>query len=194
MTARVSGVAIAVVTDNRDPERLCRVKVGYPWHDDPRASHWARLAAPMAGANRGVVLIPEIGDEVLVAFERGDLRHPYVVGALWSARAAPPAASADTRLFRSRSGHQLRFDEGAPGAVELSTHDGKRVVMDDDGVRIEDGNGNRLRIDGTSGAIDIASSGKLTIKAASIAIDASGTIEIKAGATLTLRGALVNIN
>ena len=78
----VKGVATALVTQNKDPESLCRVKVRYPWHDKPTVSYWARLAMPMAGKDRGLVVIPEVGDEVVVGFEREDLRFPYVLGAL----------------------------------------------------------------------------------------------------------------
>src|SRR6185437_12498879 len=86
----VKGVAVALVTQNNDPEKSCRVKVRYPWHEQASESYWARLAVPMAGDGRGVVLIPEVGDEVLVAFEREDLRFPYVLGALWNGKDKPP--------------------------------------------------------------------------------------------------------
>src|SRR5215813_7878222 len=78
----VKGIAIALVTQNEDPEGLCRVKVRYPWHGKPADSYWARLTMPMAGKDRGLVLIPEVGDEVVVGFEREDLRFPYVLGAV----------------------------------------------------------------------------------------------------------------
>lgn len=89
------GVAVALVTQNKDDKGLCRVRVQYPWHDKPTESYWARLAVPMAGRERGMVLIPEVGDEVLVGFERGDLRFPYVLGALWNAKDKPPLANSD---------------------------------------------------------------------------------------------------
>jgi uncharacterized protein involved in type VI secretion and phage assembly len=68
------GVAVAVVKENKDESGLGRVKVAYPWHSQPHQSYWARVATPMAGKDRGIYFIPEVGDEVLVAFERGDLR------------------------------------------------------------------------------------------------------------------------
>ena len=83
----LKGVATALVTQNKDDEGQCRVKVRYPWHDRPSESYRARLAMPMAGQERGWVLIPEVGDEVLVAFEREDMRFPYVLGALWNGKA-----------------------------------------------------------------------------------------------------------
>lgn len=198
MASNGKGVATALVTDNKDPDGLCRVKVRYPWHDNPKATYWARLAMPMAGKNRGVVLIPEVGDEVLVAFEREDLRVPYVIGALWNASDTPPASNADgrndKRTIRSRKGHRLLFDDGAAGAVELAMDNGKRILMDDRSVCVQDEKGNHFRIDSTSGTVEITSIGKLTIKAATVSLEATGALEIKAAATLTLRGALININ
>ena len=194
----LKGVAIAFVTDNKDHVGLCRVKVRYPWHDKPHESYWARLAMPMAGNNRGVVLIPEVGDEVLVAFERGDVRFPYVIGALWNGKDKPPLANDDgkndKRILKSRKGHMLQFDDGARGVVEMAHVDGRRVILDDDGIRVEDGKGNQVKIESASGAMSIQANGPLSIKATTITIEASGTLDLKAGATLTVRGLLVNIN
>ncbi|HVC12451.1 MAG TPA: phage baseplate assembly protein V [Burkholderiales bacterium] len=194
----VKGVAIAIVTQNQDPDGLCRVKVSYPWHDQPRESYWARLAMPMAGKQRGLVLIPEVDDEVLVGFEREDLRFPYVLGALWNGKDKPPLANDDgrndKRILKSRNKHYLLFDDGTRGVVELAHEKGRKVTLDDDGIVVEDGAGNRIRIDSNSGALTIEATGQLNIKAATISIEASGTLELKASATLTVRGALVNIN
>ena len=194
----MTGVMTAVVTRNDDPDGQCRVKVRYPWHDKPLASYWARLSMPMAGKDRGVVFIPEVGDEVLVAFEREDMRFPCVLGALWNARQLPPENNSngknDKRLIKSRKGHRLLFDDGTPGAVELALRDGKKVVFDNNGIRLEDAKGNHVKIDSNSGSIEIKATGALTIKAATITIEAAGTLDVKAGATLTLRGSLVNIN
>src|SRR5438552_2340137 len=147
----VKGVAIALVTKNDDDEKLCRVKVSYPWHDQPRESYWARLSMPMGGDGRGVVMIPEVGDEVLVAFEREDLRFPYVLGALWNGKDKPPLTNDDgkndKRLVKSRKGHRLLFDDGQRGVVELAHVHGRKAVLDDDGIRIEHGKGNQTKIE-----------------------------------------------
>lgn len=192
------GVGIAIVRQNRDEDGQGRVKVSYPWHSEPRESHWARLAVPMAGQGRGTYFLPEIGDEVLVAFERGDLRFPYVIGALWNGVDKPPERNADgkndRRVIRSRKGHMLVFDDGRKAAVRLELHDGKRVVLDDDGIRLEDGKGNRLTIDSRGGAVKLEASGALTLKGASVRIEATGTIDVKASGMLGLNGAMVNIN
>ncbi len=198
----VKGVAIALVTQNRDPDGLCRVKVRYPWHHQPRESYWARLAMPMAGKDRGVVLIPEVGDEVLVAFEREDPRFPYVIGALWNGVDQPPEKNSDgrndKRLIKTRKGHRLLFDDNATrGSVELMLNDGrtgKKIVLDDDGIRIDDGAGNKITIDSRGGAISLEATTRLTLKAPMLTIESSAALELKASGALTLRGALVNIN
>jgi uncharacterized protein involved in type VI secretion and phage assembly len=194
----VKGVAVALVTQNKDDEGLCRVKVRYPWHDKPRESYWARLATPMAGKERGLVLIPEVGDEVLVAFEREDLRFPYVLGALWNGQDKPPLANGDgkndRRILRSRKKHYLLFGDGAKGVVELAHEKGRKVVFDDDGFSVQDEKGNVVKVDSNSGAMTIEAKGQLNIRAAKISIEATGTLEVKASATLTIRGSLVSIN
>ena len=194
----IKGVAIGLVTQNQDPDGLCRVKVRFPWHEKASESYWARLAMPMAGNDRGVVMIPEVGDEVLVAFEREDLRFPYILGALWNGKDKPPInnddGKNDKRLVKSRKKHTLLFDDGAKGVVELKHERGRRIVLDDDGFIVEDEIGNKVQVDSNSGAMTIEAKGQLTIKAASISLQATGTLEVKANATLTLRGTIVNIN
>jgi uncharacterized protein involved in type VI secretion and phage assembly len=194
----LKGVAIAIVTQNKDDEGQCRVKVRYPWHDQPSESYWARLAMPMAGQERGWVLIPEVGDEVVVAFEREDMRFPYVLGVLWNGKAKPPLANDDgkndKRILKSRKKHYLLFDDGTRGVVELTHEKGRKVIFDDDGFAVQDEKGNVVKVDSNSGAMTIEAKGQLNIRAASITIEATGTLEVKASATLTIRGSLVNIN
>jgi uncharacterized protein involved in type VI secretion and phage assembly len=194
----VKGMAIGLVTQNQDPEGLCRVKIRFPWHDKPSESYWARLAMPMAGNDRGVVLIPEVGDEVLVAFEREDLRFPFVLGALWNGKDKPPYANDDgkndKRIIQSRKKHYLLFDDGAKGVVELKHEKGRKITLDDTGIAVQDENGNVFRVDSASGAMTIESKGPLKIKGTTITLEATGTLEVKASATLTIRGSLVQIN
>jgi uncharacterized protein involved in type VI secretion and phage assembly len=194
----VKGMAIGTVTQNQDPDGLCRVKIRFPWHDKPSESYWARLAMPMAGNDRGVVLIPEVGDEVLVAFEREDLRFPFVLGALWNGKDKPPRANDDgkndKRIIQSRKKHYLLFDDGATGVVELKHEKGRKITLDDTGIAVQDENGNVFKVDSASGAMTIESKGPLKIKGTTITIEATGTLEVKASATLTIRGSLVQIN
>ena len=109
---RISGVVVGVVTNTQDPAGLGRVKVKFPWLSDSEESFWARVATPMAGKGRGFYFLPEVEDEVLMAFEHGDARFPYVLGALWNGQDKPPESNEDgknnIRSIKSRSGHVIR--------------------------------------------------------------------------------------
>jgi len=193
------GVAIAVVRHNKDDSGQGRVKVSYPWYSQPRESYWARVATPMTGKGRGMYFIPEVGDEVLVAFERGDLRFPYIVGSLWNGVDKSPASNDDgnndVRQIRTRKGHKLTFNDGAKGLVQLELNDGKKLSIDDDGIKLDDAGGNSLVIDSNNGGVVTIQAGlKLSLKATQISIEASGTLDIKAGPTLSLKAAMININ
>jgi uncharacterized protein involved in type VI secretion and phage assembly len=194
----VKGVAVAIVTQNKDDQGMGRVKVRYPWHEKTAESYWARLATPMAGKDRGLVTIPEVGDEVVVAFEREDLRFPFVLGALWNGKDKPPFDNADgkndKRLFKSRKAHTLVFDDGAKGVVELAHEKGRKITFDDTGFAVQDENGNVVKVDSASGAMTIEAKGDLTIKAMKITLQANTSIDIKASATATIQGGLVRIN
>ena len=194
----VKGVAIALVTQNKDDEGQGRVKVRYPWHDKPTESYWARLATPMAGDGRGLVSIPEVNDEVVVAFEREDLRFPVVLGALWNGKDKPPFTNGDgkndKRMFRSRKKHELLFDDGTKGVVELKHEKGRKIRFDDDGFVVQDEKGNVVKVDSNSGDMTVEAKGSLTIKAATSITIKAPSIEVNATGVLTLKGATVNIN
>lgn len=194
----LQGLAVGVVTDNKDPDGLSRVRVKLPWQAKGDTSYWARIATPMAGPDRGAYFLPEIDDEVLVGAEGGDPSHLYVLGAVWNGKQKPLRDNADGkndhRLIKSRAGHQLLFDDGDKPVVELKLADGKRLVMDDDGVIVEDGQGNKLTISTGSAGIVIESGATLKLKSQSISIEAGASLTIKAAGTLTIQGALVKIN
>lgn len=195
----LSGLAVGVVTDNTDADGLARVRVRLPWHAKGDTSFWARAAMPMAGSERGTYFLPEVGDEVLVGAENGDPSHLYVLGVLWNGQARPPATNDDgknnDRLIKTRANHLLRFDDDeAKPEVELALADGKHLVLDKDGVVLEDGKGNVIKIESSSGAIDITAGQKLTLKAATVSIDATASMDIKSSGTLTLKGSVVQIN
>jgi uncharacterized protein involved in type VI secretion and phage assembly len=173
---RVYGVVVGIVTNNQDPDRLGRVKVKFPWLGDDDESAWARIASPMAGKNRGVFLLPEVDDEVLVVFEHGDMRFPYVLGALWNGSDAPPETNADgknaVRVIRSRSGHVIRLTDADGGE--------KIEIIDKTGD-------NRVVIESASNTITVsAPNGTIKLAAQQIDIEATGVA--------TLKGATVNIN
>lgn len=199
----IRGVAVGIVTDNKDPEDMGRVKLSYPWREADDESYWARIATPMAGEDRGTYFLPEEGDEVLVAFDGGDIHHPYVLGALWNGEEKPPEDNADgnndVRKIRSRSGHEIVLDDSeAEGKVEITTSGGHRIVLDDSAtgskIAIEDGDQNEIVLDSTKGAIEISSATKLSLDAPMIELKGSGNVKIDAAGILTLKGSLININ
>jgi len=144
------------------------------------------------------LLHPEVNDEVLVAFDRGDLRHPYIVGSLWNGKDTSPATNGDgkndVRLIRTRKGHTLTFNDGDKVLVQLELSDGKKLAMDEDGIKLDDANGNSIVIASRSGELTITAAQTLTLKAPKIVLNASGTIDVKASAALSLNGATVSIN
>lgn len=127
-TDRIHGVVIGIVTNNQDPDGLGRVKVRFPWLSPDHESTWARVVAPMAGNDRGFYTLPEVDDEVLVAFEHGRVELPYVLGALWNGKDKPPADNGDgennIRVFKSRSGHIVRLDD-TEGSEKIEIIDAK---------------------------------------------------------------------
>lgn len=133
-----NNIVIGLVTDNTDPDGLARVKVKYPHLTEDHASHWVRLSAPMAGPGRGIEYLPEVDDEVLVAFEHGDIRRPYILGALWNGRDKPPLPNSEAvqggkvvrRITKTRTGHQMDFDDGA-GKIKVVTAGNHCLEMSD---------------------------------------------------------------
>ncbi len=203
---RTAGVAAGIVTNNHDPEGLGRVKIRFPWLSDNNETDWVRIATFMAGPERGAFFLPEVGDEVLVAFEHGDINRPYVLGALWNGAATPPEADGDgrnnIRKIKSRSGHEIIFnddDTAMQEKIEIHTGAGHRILLDDSSgrekIEITDKTGsNKIIIDSVQNSISLESAMQLKIKAQIIEIEAGAMMTIKAGATLTVQGALVKIN
>jgi len=199
-------VVVGIVTNNQDPDGLGRVKLRFPWLDENTESNWARLATPMAGGDRGMVFIPEVNDEVIVAFEQGDMNRPYVLGSLWNGEDTPPETNSDgrnnIRKIRSRSGHEIIFDDNDASRqekLEIHTNAGHTILLNDasgqEKIEIKDKTGNNsIKFDSVQNSIDIESSVKLKIKSRMIEIESEGTMSLKANATLTIQGALVQIN
>lgn len=199
----LAGVYVATVRDNEDPEGMGRVKLEYPWRETTNESRWARIAVPMAGGDRGTYFLPEVGDEVLVAFENGDVDYPYVLGALWNGADAPPASNADgdndVRRITSRSGHHLTFDDDeSAGNVVIETAAGHTIELSDasgsETITIEDTGGNSIVFDSTSGSLSITGATKLSVDAPAIELSSNGNVTIDASGVLTLRGALIKLN
>jgi phage baseplate assembly protein gpV len=134
---RPAGAVIGLVTNNTDPQGMGRVKVRFPWLHDTEESHWARIAQPYAGPGRGTFWLPEVGDEVVVIFDRGDPNHPYVLGGVWNGEDdVPPPGNPDGednhKIWRTRSGHQIIFED-TDGSEKITLIDGvseRHLVID----------------------------------------------------------------
>jgi uncharacterized protein involved in type VI secretion and phage assembly len=190
-TGRVYGVAVGIVTDNADPDKRGRVKVRLPWLGADAESAWARIVTPMAGAARGVFFLPDVDDEVLVAFEHGDVEHPYVLGALWNGQATPPADNADgknaIRLLQTGAGLTIRFDDTSGAErLEIADKDGKEQVVIDMAAK-------KVSVT-SSGDVEIsASDGKVAIAGKTVEISSSGEAKLTASGTLDVEGQTVNV-
>ncbi|BAY84775.1 Rhs element Vgr protein [Calothrix parasitica NIES-267] len=131
-----NGVTIGIVTNNKDPDGLGRIKVKFPWLSQTEESYWARVLTPMAGNDRGIYFLPEIDDEVLVAFEQGNMSLAYVLGSLWNGKDKPPVQNDDgknnQRVIKSRSGHQIILDD-TEGEEKIIIQDktGKNQILID---------------------------------------------------------------
>lgn len=200
VTSKIIGVVVGLVTNNQDPDKMGRVKLTFPWLSDEEEGYWARMAVPMAGNERGIYFLPEVNDEVLVAFEQGDARFPYVVGALWNGRDAPPAENGDgknnVRVIKSRSGHVIRLtDEDGKEKIELVDKSGNNSVVFDTAE-------NTITITADKDIVLSASKGSIKLNARQIEvtssadakIEAKAGVDVKAGATMNIKGQVVNIN
>jgi uncharacterized protein involved in type VI secretion and phage assembly len=183
------GVYAALVTEIVDPDGQGRVRVRLPWSPDPSGKAyeaWARLSTLMAGGNRGSWFVPDAGDEVLLAFEAGDPRRPYVIGSLWNGRDAPPESMDaggrnEKKTLRSRNGVVVSLDD-ADGreSVTLRTPGGQAVTLEDGPGRIEvrDANGNTVEL--ASAGITVTASAKVTVQASQVEVSA-GMVTVNAG-------------
>jgi uncharacterized protein involved in type VI secretion and phage assembly len=197
--ARCYGVVVGVVTNNQDPEKLGRVQLRLPWMDEKVQSPWARVASPMSGKDRGLWLLPEVDDEVLVAFEHGSPDTPYVLGGLWNGQDTPPATNEDgkndERFLKSRSGHVIRLsDKSGEEHIEIVDKSAKNKIVistKDDSITVE-----------ASGDITIKAGGTLKLSGrdvevtstAAAKVEAGQGMDLKASAQLNVKGAMVNIN
>lgn len=197
--SRIHGVVIGVVTNNKDDQGLGRIKVKFPWLSGSVESHWARVATPMAGNGRGLYSLPEVDDEVLVLFDRGDVRFPFVIGALWNGKDKAPANNSDghnsERVIKSRSGHTIRLkDEKGAEKVEIVDASGKNSV-------VIDTTANAITVRADACIVLSAPQGDVVIEAKNLKIavgDAKVEVEaamtIRAGGELALEGSTIDLN
>ncbi len=190
------GVYPALVSDIQDPDSTGRVKVRLPWSPDSggqRYEVWARLATLMGGNKRGSWFIPDVDDEVLVVFEGGDVRRPYVIGGLWNGTDAAPesmdgAGRNYKKVLTSRNGVKVTLDDtDGQEKFVAETPGGQKVTLKDGpgSVEIADSNGNSIKLE--SSGVTITAAATLTINASAVTISASSLTH---SGTATISGAL----
>jgi phage protein D/phage baseplate assembly protein gpV len=202
---RWPGVVIAIVTNSDDPKDWGRVKVKFPWMADDAESNWARVLGAGAGPEAGFYVMPDVGDEVVVAFEHGDFNRPFVLGGLWNGQHKIPTEAAgarsgekpQVRTWQSRTGHKITVYDNADNKIELVTAGGHIVTMDDAGSKIEikSSGGLKITLDDGGSKITVNSGGEIEVKASgNMKLEAGGNMDIKANGQMNLKGAMINLN
>jgi uncharacterized protein involved in type VI secretion and phage assembly len=172
------GLYPALVTNIVDPENLGRIQVKFPSlgqsGDDVRA--WATLLTPYADDNQGFEILPAVDTQVVVGFEAGNPRRPYILGSCWNGRESlpeSPQAANNKRLIKTRSGSLLEFDDSEGAAkVTVSMKSGHQLVLDD-------------------GALEVSLKHS---NGCTIVFNAGGQIEIQANATVEITASALNVH
>lgn len=210
-----AGVAVAVVSDANDPTHQGRVKLTFPWLSDDYVSDWARTVQLGAGKDRGAMVIPEVGDEVLVAFEQQDPQRPYVLGGLYNGvdtvNTKGPSlidsgsGAVNRRSLISRNGHRLDLldEDGKTEGITAETGDGKlKLTLDSVGTRIVVHSDGSILVEGKKGIVVDAASSDLQLKGKKISITATNGVAVSGGAgavdvetqvALSLKGTTVKV-
>jgi uncharacterized protein involved in type VI secretion and phage assembly len=202
------GLQYGIVCQNKDPEKLERIKVRFPWLDggDEDQSHWAQLLTPMEGKKFGWYTLPDIDDVVVVAFIAGDISQPVIIGGIWSKTDNSPEPNEDGknnfRGYRSRAGHRMVLDDSSKVKVYIADKTTKNMIgvgeFDKDGAGPNVCAIYKPPMSGTLG-VSVSTmegkmeltckNGKLTVTAEqNIKLNAKTTIDIKAGQDFTLEG------
>jgi uncharacterized protein involved in type VI secretion and phage assembly len=200
------GVVPAIVTNNKEDSepKIGRVKVKFPWLSDDE-SDWCRVAAPGAGAKRGLSWLPEVNDEVLVAFEHGDIRRPYVIGSLHNGKDPPPfdvgdVVGSDGKVVKrglvTTKGHKIVLSESpSESSIQIATSDGAfTVVFDEKNQTIKLTSGGKLEISAKQD-ITIDGQANVSIKAgANLKLEASANVTVQGNGQVQVKGSVVQIN
>jgi len=193
---KIYGVVTAVVTNNKDPDKKGRIKVKYVWMGEAKAieSNWARVVSLMAGNDRGMHFLPEVDDEVLVAFEHGNINYPYIVGSLWNNTDKVIEKNEDgknnLRIIKSRSGHKITLDD-SDGKEKITIEDKstKRTIVFDGENKTLD-----IKNDDTDGKVTINAKGDIEITSdKNVKITGKSGITLKSDGDIKIEGKNVNL-
>lgn len=217
----IQGVVTGIVKKNWDKDHPGMVQVEINLAEETFTTDWVRVALPYAGNGYGAYWLPEVGSEVLLAFQRGDLNHPYVIGSLWGGDNGIPSQTANAdntvKRIKTKGGHEIVFsDETDKERLEIHTPKNLRVTLEDETqtIVVQDKNGkNMLKISGKDGGVEITAENEISfnsagggavlslngagkhavLKADMISLDSPQHIEIKGQGTLKLTGGMVEL-
>ncbi len=176
-TQRYFGVYPAIVMDIVDPQNLGRVLVSFPWLSGPEVNAWSTLTTPYADDDQGLQIMPEVDSQVVVAFEAGNLRRPYIIGSCWNGRAVPPEQAEEAnniRTLKTRSGSELTFDDTQGAAkITLKTDGGHELVMNESSstITLTHSSGHKIEFS-ASGAIEITANSTVELNASAFNVHA----------------------
>ncbi|MDQ6423034.1 phage baseplate assembly protein V [Paenibacillus sp. LHD-117] len=214
---QLSGVWNAIVTNTKDPENLGRVKLKFPSREGELETDWVRVATLMGGSGKGSLFIPDVNDEVLVAFLMGRLDQPVVIGSLWSKQDKPPPGDTNNEIkkIKTKYGHEITFnDKESEGSITIKTKKGHSIILSDkDGsVKAEsadkqhslelDETGKKVTVKSGTSKVELTSSGNVTIsgtqslsvKAPEVKLEASASMSIKSTGMLDIKSdGMINI-
>jgi uncharacterized protein involved in type VI secretion and phage assembly len=188
---KIHDIVIGLVTNNDDPDKQMRVKVKFPWLSDQEESAWARVSQLWAGSGYGAMIVPDVNAEVLVAFEHGDIRRPYILGSLYNGidkadTSYDPLRNSqgivDKHILRTKNGHQLIFDDTQGAELIRVMTKGDQFVFELNQAQ------KKIIVNSKDGTVEILGSGRVYIHSDdNIELDAAKDIRLTAGKAMTLK-------
>ncbi|MEG0564904.1 MAG: phage baseplate assembly protein V [Hungatella sp.] len=215
----IPGILTAIVKENWDEEHKGMVKVEYVLGEEgKRTSGWIPVAGIYTGKEYGSYFLPEVGTQVVIAFQMGDINAPIVIASLWNQKSPIPADAANekntVKQIKTKGGHTLIFsEEEGKERLQLSTPGGQALVIEDEKKCIEIADKDKknvVMIDGENGVVRVSAdkklelsvggkalvileAGKVTIKAGDITIEGEQALKLK-GQQLAVTGGTADIS
>lgn len=187
---RFYGVAVGIVADIIDPLGQGRVKVRLPWFNESESTGWARIASLSAGNNYGHYFVPQVDEEVLVAFEHGDIEQPYIIGRLWNLQEMPPEFTPllGKSHIRTFVGHDIVLDD-LTQSIEITTSTSQRLTMDPLKIELSNLAGTvTITLDNSTQTISLQAAASIELKAPNIKLEGAN-VEISGAAKTDLKSA-----
>lgn len=144
-----------VVSDNRDPLMLGRIRATVTDVYGENESGWALPSVPYAGDGVGLFLIPPVGSSVWIEFERGDPDYPIWTGCFWAQGEVPASpASAEMKVLKTDMGTVTLNDTPGSGGITIETTNGMKIVIDASGIEVNDAQGGIITLNGPQVSIN----------------------------------------